>query len=80
MRVVLLTGGDSKCFCSGIDLQFLQSMGGESISEAADTARKHIAMTKGLKFMQGCFDAISDCSKPVVGLADRLCIGAGLEL
>eukprot|EP00392_Amoebophrya_sp_AT5.2_P010151 g10204.t1 len=75
--VLLLGGDESKGFCSGIDLQVLTSLQPTHIK---DPGRKAIVLTEGVRKMQEAFTAVQRCSKPVIGVAYKVCIGAGLEL
>ncbi|CAD7962217.1 unnamed protein product, partial [Amoebophrya sp. A120] len=75
--VIILTAGDSKVFCSGIDLEVLTSLQPTHIE---DVGRKSLFMMNAIKEMQESCRAIQLCTKPVIGVAAKLCIGAGLEM
>jgi len=77
-RVVLFTGGDCDMFCSGIDLSLLQEVAGNP--EDRDPGRQALFMDREIRAMQEGCTALSNCSKPVIAVAQKVCIGAGLEL
>ncbi len=79
VRVVVLSGGDSKAFCSGIDLAYLASVG-SSAPPDSDPGRHGLRLLENIRFMQSAVHAIACCPKPVIGVAYKTCIGAGLEL
>ena len=58
-------------------MDFLQTIGGGG---PADPGRKAIWMSGMIKLMQDACCAINRCSKPVIGVAYKVCIGAGLEM
>ncbi|CAD7956418.1 unnamed protein product [Amoebophrya sp. A25] len=77
VRCVMLLGGECRMFSAGIDLETLTSM---APKREKDVARDAIAMTRGIKMMQEAFLAVRRCTKPVIGVAYKMCIGAALEL
>jgi len=77
-RVVVFTGGECDMFSSGIDLALLSVVAGNP--DGRDPGRQAIFMDRAIKTMQEGCTALSKCSKPVIGVAHKVCIGAGLEL
>merc|ERR1711934_468801 len=77
-RCIVFTGGDCAMFCSGIDLALLQSVA--SNEQGRDAGRQAIFMDRSIRTMQDGCAALGKCSKPVIGVAHKVCIGAGLEL
>ena len=86
LRVVLLTGGDSKNFCAGIDLADLQSglaLGigvGRPSEDDPDAARRALGIRKHILYLQGAFDAIEALPVPVVAVVHGACFGGAIDL
>ncbi len=76
VRVVVLTGGESKHFCAGIDLSLLMSVA----QDAACEGRKREQIRKSVLKLQAPINAIENCSKPVLAAVHGGCIGGGIDL
>ncbi len=77
VRVIILTGGESKHFCAGIDLEFLMSISQETIK---CQGRKNEKLRNTILRLQAPINAIENCSKPVIAAIDGGCIGAGVDI
>ena len=60
-------------FCSGIDLSLLQEVAGNP--EDRDPGRQALFMDREIRAMQEGCTALSNCSKPVIAVAQKVCIG-----
>ena len=86
LRVVLLTGGDSKNFCAGIDLADLQSglaLGigvGRPSEDDPDAARRALRIRQHILYLQGAFDAIEALPVPVIAVVHGACFGGAIDL
>ncbi|RKO99907.1 hypothetical protein CXG81DRAFT_13865 [Caulochytrium protostelioides] len=90
VRCVVLTGGESRIFCAGIDkisaahgmtdrcCSQVLDMGLEMETGAAD--RTALRLQIQLKRMQAAFTAIAECRVPVVAAVHGACIGAGIDM
>ncbi len=77
VRVVILTGGESKHFCAGIDLELLMAINQETIK---CQGRKNEKLRNTILKLQAPINAIENCSKPVIAAIDGGCIGAGIDI
>ncbi|KAJ3288228.1 putative enoyl CoA hydratase [Borealophlyctis nickersoniae] len=82
VRVVVLSGGSSRVFSSGLDLleyapSFEQQ---QSESRTTDVARVAIKFRNMVDEMQESFTVIEKCDKPVVCAIHGACIGGGIDL
>jgi enoyl-CoA hydratase len=77
VRVIVLNGGESKHFCSGIDLEMLMSISQETIK---CNGRKNEKLRKTILNLQAPINAIENCSKPVLAAIHGGCIGAGVDI
>ncbi len=77
VRVVVLTGGDSKHFCAGIDLEMLMSV---AQSDVKCDGRRREQIRKFVLQLQAPINAIENCSKPVIAAIHGGCIGAGVDI
>jgi enoyl-CoA hydratase len=66
VRVVVLTGEGGVAFASGADL-----------SESSDDATAELLASLDERRV---YDAVSECSRPVVAMIDGFCLGGGCEL
>ncbi|AYC32855.1 crotonase/enoyl-CoA hydratase family protein [Pseudomonas cavernae] len=75
VRVVVLSGA-GKHFSSGIDLTMLANAGqyGTDVGRNAEMQRRQI-----LK-LQGSFNAVDNCRKPVLAAIQGYCLGGGIDL
>ena len=91
LRVVVLTGGDSKHFCAGIDISDVSSNSDSGIglgrggnitvpSTLPDVARTAFNIRTKVMWLQSCFDAVEKLRVPVVAGIHGACVGAGLDL
>jgi enoyl-CoA hydratase len=77
VRVVLIRGA-GKTFSYGLDLM---AMAGEMASLLSGPgAAERTKLFAKIEAMQGAFDAVARCSKPVIAAVHGWCIGAGLDL
>ena len=77
VRVVIISGGDSKHFCAGIDLSLLMSVTQNTISCEGKRREK---LRKQIIEFQSPINAIENCIKPVLVAIHGGCIGAGVDL
>lgn len=80
-RCVVLSGGNSKSFSSGIDLttgitELFEILNDNNL----DTARKARHLRSIIKTAQNGFTAVEKCEKPVICAIHGYCIGAGVSL
>jgi enoyl-CoA hydratase/carnithine racemase len=77
VRVALLRGAGG-AFCAGLDVKAGSTMAGLPLDDgpaaALPAVRRHLAR------LQDCFTRLETCRVPVIGVLERVCIGAGLEL
>jgi len=79
VRVVLLTGGSSRHFTAGLDLQSAAGgIGGGGEEEEA--ARRALRIRHTGKEWQSSFTNMAKSGKPIITLAHGACIGAGVEM
>jgi len=80
-RSIVLSGGESKSFCSGIDLKSGITELFQLINdEHADVARKSRNVRKMILTAQNGFTSIEKCQKPVIVSIHGHCIGAGISM
>ena len=77
VRVVVLSGGESRVFCAGLDLSEMDCFPG---STEKDPAREAIAFLPLIKLFQEAITAIEKCNKPVIAAVSGACIGGGVDL
>ena len=77
VRVIILTGGQSKHFCAGIDLEMLMAVYQDIVK---CEGRKREKLRKTIVNLQAPINAIETCSKPVLGAVHGGCIGAGIDI
>lgn len=75
---VIILSGAGNHFCSGIDLQLLNSSSQDTRS--ADTGRTGEKLRRQIKFFQRAVTAIEECRKPVIAAVHGACIGGGVDL
>lgn len=76
VRVVVLSGA-GKHFSAGIDLALLAQA---ATRLGKDTGRNARALRKTILELQGSFNAVDRCSKPVLAAIQGYCIGGGIDL
>lgn len=76
VRVVLLSGMGEH-FSAGIDLNYFAAIAGKMGQDAGRNARM---LRQQIKQMQAAFDAVDQCSKPVIAMVQGYCLGAGVDL
>ncbi|KAL0408468.1 UNVERIFIED_CONTAM: Delta(3,5)-Delta(2,4)-dienoyl-CoA isomerase, peroxisomal [Sesamum radiatum] len=72
---VIILSGVGNHFCTGIDLQLLNSLSQET--RAADTGRTGEKLRREIKFLQRAVTAIEECRKPVIAAVHGACLGGG---
>jgi enoyl-CoA hydratase len=77
VRVVILTGGESKHFCAGIDMDMLMSI---ASSDITCEGRRREQIRKFVLQLQAPINAIELCAKPVIAAIHGGCIGAGVDI
>jgi enoyl-CoA hydratase len=77
VRVIVLSGGESKHFCAGIDLELLMSVSQDMVK---CEGRKREKLRKTVLKLQAPINAIENCSKPVLAAIHGGCIGAGVDI
>lgn len=77
IRVVVLSGGESKHFCAGIDLEMLMSI---ATSDINCEGRRREQIRKFVLQLQAPINAIELCTKPVIAAIHGGCIGAGVDI
>jgi enoyl-CoA hydratase len=77
VRVIILTGGESKHFCAGIDLELLMSVSQDMLK---CEGRKREKLRKQVLNLQAPINAIENCSKPVLAAIHGGCIGGGVDI
>ena len=78
VRVCILRGAGNH-FTSGIDLNFLQSIG-KSVEHFDCEGRKREYLRRKIIKLQAAFTQIEKCRKPVLASIHGGCIGAGVDL
>lgn len=76
VRVAILSGAGAH-FSAGIDLAFLASVAGKL---GKDVARNALILREQIKQLQASFDAVDQCSKPVIAAVHGYCIGGAIDL
>lgn len=76
IRVVVLTG-EGKHFSSGIDLMLLAQV---SNKLGKDIARNARSLRQTILTLQASFNAVDDCTKPVLAAIQGYCIGGAIDL
>jgi len=76
VRVVVLSGA-GKHFSAGIDLALLAQAASHLGKDVGRNAR---ALRKTILQLQGSFNAVDKCSKPVLAAIQGYCIGGGIDL
>lgn len=75
---VIVLSGAGDHFCSGIDLQTLNSVFQDA--KSSDTGRTAEKVRRDIKFMQRAVTAIEECRKPVIASIHGGCIGGGVDI
>lgn len=65
VRAIVLTGGQSRIFTAGLDLQEAM-MSGAAVEEEEDIGRKSLRMLETIRLPQEAVSAVEECKKPVV--------------
>ncbi|WP_044874727.1 crotonase/enoyl-CoA hydratase family protein [Pseudomonas sp. LFM046] len=76
VRVVVLSGA-GKHFSSGIDLMMLASVGAQLGPDAGRNAR---TLRRKILELQASFNAVDNCSKPVIAAIQGYCLGGAIDL
>jgi enoyl-CoA hydratase len=76
VRVVVLSGG-GKHFSAGIDLALLASVANDLTQDVSRNAR---LLRRKILQMQASFNAVDQCSKPVLAAIQGYCIGGAIDL
>jgi enoyl-CoA hydratase/carnithine racemase len=79
VRAIVLTGGASRSFCSGIDLGELAPLLGETVA-GADVARRGLRLRRAIEVMRDALTAVERVRVPVVAAVAGHCDGAGVDL
>ncbi|KAL0369151.1 UNVERIFIED_CONTAM: Delta(3,5)-Delta(2,4)-dienoyl-CoA isomerase, peroxisomal [Sesamum calycinum] len=74
---VIILSGVGNHFCTGIDLQLLNSLSQET--RAADTGHTGEKLRE-IKFLQRAVTAIEECRKPVIAAVHGACLGGGVDI
>ncbi|KAL3500979.1 hypothetical protein ACH5RR_035428 [Cinchona calisaya] len=75
---VIILSGAGRHFCSGIDLQVLNSSSAEFPS--SDRGRVGEKLRRDIKFFQDAVTAIERCRKPVIAAVQGACVGGGIDI
>ncbi|KAL0291719.1 UNVERIFIED_CONTAM: Delta(3,5)-Delta(2,4)-dienoyl-CoA isomerase, peroxisomal [Sesamum radiatum] len=75
---VIILSGVGNHFCTGIDLQLLNSLSQET--RAADTGHTGEKLRREIKFLQRAVTAIEECRKPVIAAVHGACLGGGVDI
>ena len=76
VRVVVLSGA-GKHFSSGIDLMYLAQVGNQLTKEVGRNAR---TLKRKIEELQSSFNAVDQCSKPVLAAIQGYCLGGAIDL
>jgi len=76
IRVVIVSGA-GKHFSSGIDLAMLASVGSEL---GKDVGRNAQVLRRKILQLQASFNAVDQCSKPVLAAIQGYCLGGAIDL
>lgn len=76
VRVVVLSGA-GKHFSSGIDLMLLAQVGAQLGKEVGRNAR---TLKRKIEELQSSFNAVDECSKPVLAAIQGYCLGGAIDL
>lgn len=76
VRVVVLSGA-GKHFSSGIDLMYLAQVGSQLSKEVGRNAR---TLKRKIEELQSSFNAVDQCSKPVLAAIQGYCLGGAIDL
>lgn len=79
VRVVVISGGESKHFSSGIDLAMLMGMK-NSLDKLECEGRAREQLRRNILNLQETFTSIERCRKPVMAAIHGACIGGGVDL
>lgn len=77
VRAVILSGGASKIFTSGLDLMDAASI---FAVDKGDVSRNAFFMRQFIRDFQNAFTAIERCPQPVISAIHGACIGGGVDL
>ena len=83
---VIVIAAKGQSFTVGIDLKaFGPTLMGASSTQGADDGpgsdvARRMALYRKVKELQATFNAVADCSKPVIAAVHGHCIGAGIDL
>ncbi|XP_075480189.1 delta(3,5)-Delta(2,4)-dienoyl-CoA isomerase, peroxisomal [Primulina tabacum] len=75
---VIILSGSGKHFCSGIELETLNSKTDSSESTGPGHAAEKLR--REIKVMQRAVNAIEECRKPVIALIHGACLGGGVDI
>lgn len=75
---VIVLSGAGKHFCTGIDIELLNSI--TQGEQSADRGRAAEKIRREIKRMQRAVTAVEDCRKPVVAAVHGACIGGGVDI
>eukprot|EP00158_Paraphelidium_tribonemae_P010004 Partr_v1_DN29027_c0_g1_i1_m59006 putative Enoyl CoA hydratase 1, peroxisomal len=78
IRVAVLTGGESKHFTAGLDLQDPSLQ--EIMESSGDPGRRALKFHQLITRWQSAFSSVEACRKPVIACIHGACIGAGIDL
>jgi enoyl-CoA hydratase len=76
VRVVVISGA-GKHFSSGIDLMLLAQVGSRL---GTDVGRNALLLRRKILEMQASFNAVDQCSKPVLAAIQGYCLGGAIDL
>jgi len=76
VRAVVISGA-GKHFSAGIDLMMLASLAGQMGKDVGRNAR---FLRKTIQRLQGSFNAVDNCRKPVLAAVQGYCIGGAIDL
>ena len=76
LRCVVISGGESKSFCGGIDISDLAAFA----DPGSDTARTALRLQRSIHGLQASFDAVEALRVPVIAAVHGACYGAGVDL
>lgn len=75
---VIVLSGAGKHFCTGIDLNLLNTIIQDTGS--ADQGRTREKLRRQIKSMQRAVTAVEECRKPVIAAVHGACIGGGVDI